>query len=66
MLLVGIYLGGPPKKRDPEQLLQVLDGGLVGGKGLRSFSVTQQASYNSTNSSCMHNFVWIEILWFII
>ena len=54
------------RKRDPEQLFQVLDGGLVSGKGLRSFSVTQQTSYNSTNSSCMHNFVWIEILWFII
>ena len=30
------------KKRDPEQLFQVLEGGIVSGKILKSFSFTQQ------------------------
>ena len=44
-------------------LFQVLDGGLVGGKSLKSFSVKQQTSYTSSNSSCTI-LLWIEILWF--
>ena len=38
-----------------------LEGGLVGGKILKSFSVTQQTSYTSTNSSCTI-LLWIGIL----
>ena len=43
----------------------ILQGGLVAGKILKPFSVTQQSSYTSTNSSCTI-LLWIEILWFII
>ena len=52
------------KKRDPEQIFQVLEGGLKGGKILNSFSVAQQTSY-TTNSSCTI-LLWIELLRFII
>ena len=40
------------KKEIRNSLFQVLEGGLEGGKILKSFSVTQQTSYTSSNSSC--------------
>ena len=49
------------KKRDPKQLFQVLENGLVGGTVLKSFSVTQQISYNSTNSSSLRVQFFLDI-----
>ena len=51
------------KKEIRNSLFQVLEGGLVGGKILKPFSVTQQTSYTFSNSSCTI-LLWIEILWF--
>ena len=53
------------KERSGRQLFLFLEGGLVGGKILESFSVTLQTSDTSTNSSCTI-LLWIGILWFII
>ena len=49
------------KERSGRQLFHFLEGGLVGGKILKSFSFTQQTSYTSTNSSCTM-LLWKEIL----
>ena len=65
MIVLFVY----SKKRDPKQLFQVLENGLVGGKVLKSFSVTQQIRCNSTNSSSLRVqffFFLIQILRFII
>ena len=43
------------KERSGRQLFLFLEGGLVGGKILKSFSVTQQTSYTSTKR-LLHNF----------
>ena len=58
-----VFKGLNGKKEIPNSLFQVLEGGLVGGKILKSFSVTQQTSYTSSNSSCTI-LLWMEILWF--